>query len=380
MKFARRLTAVTAALALSAWLAAPRVQAQTAPGAPSDLSYLLSGIDLSLIWTHATGAFTHYVVDVALAPGGPLIAQYSTTAIASPGKLPERLASLRNPSAPTGTYYVKIAGANGAVVGTYSPEIAITIPGTCVAPGPPQNLTAIVRGVNSWVAWNPGTGGAPSAYLLQASTQSGANFAGGFVGQASFGSPAFNVALPPGTYYLRAYSANACGTSAASNEIAVTAGADTPATTPAPATGRLPLFDFSADVQRLAEQAKANGLMDAAVSCPSRPGYSDSDIEARKVNLNGYINYLVDNLRLIDRRFGYNAKDPRSGAPLNAVIAGDEVSYHYGRDTALRSPNVYLVDTLGGHCTGANGGRPGESFSYRVFVDEYGSWTGAGRF
>lgn len=380
MNFARRLTTVTAALALAAWLAAPRVQAQAAPGAPSDLTYLLSGIDLSVIWTHATGAFTHYVVDVAVAPGGPLIAQYSTATIASPAKLPERLAALRNPSAPTGTYYVKIAGANGAVLGSYSPEIAITIPGTCVAPGTPTNLTAIVRGVNSWIAWNAGTGGTPTAYVLQASTQSGANFAGGFVGQAAFGAAAFNVALPAGTYYLRAYSANPCGTSGFSNEIAVTAGVDTPATTPAPATGRLPLFDFFGDVQRLSAQAQANGLMNASVSCPSRPGYSDSDIEARKVNLNGYINYIVDNLRLIDRRFGYNAKDPRSGAPLNAVIAGDEVSYHYGRDSALRSPNVYLIDTLGGHCTGANGAPGTESFSYRVFFDEYGSWTGAGRF
>lgn len=380
MTFVRKIAATAAALALTAGIAAPRLQAQTAPGAPSDLTYFLNGIDLSLIWTHATGAFTHYIVDVAVAPGGPLIAQYSTTAVASAGKLPERLASLRNPVAPTGTYYVKIAGANGAAVGTYSPEIAIAIPGTCVVPGTPTNLTAIVRGINAWVAWNAGTGGAPSAYLLQASTQSGANFAGGFVGQATFGTPAFNVPLPPGTYYLRAFAVNACGTSAASNEIAVTAGVNTPATTPAPATGRLPLFDFTAEVQRLANQAQSNGLMDASVSCPSRPGYSDSDIEARKVNLNGYINYMVDNLRLIDQRFGYNAKDPRRGAPLNAIIAGDEVTYHYGRDSAQGSPNAYFIDVLSGHCTGANGGRPGESFSYRVFFDEYGSWTGAGRF
>ena len=62
------------------------------------------------------------------------------------------------------------------------------------------------------------------------------------------------------------------------------------------------------------------------------------------------------------------------------IVAGDEIAYHYGRDAAQRSPNVYIVDTLGGHCTGVNGGSPRESADYRPFYNEYGTWTGAGRF
>lgn len=376
MKFARPVLALTAALSLAAWLAAPPLSArQTAPGAPTDLGFVLNGINLTLSWTHSTGPFTSYLINVGTAPGLVDLARFPTTTFVDPSKLPQYLSSVNNPVAPTGTYYVSVQGVNGAVLGTASPEITLVIPGGCVAPGAPSNLTAIVRGSASWIAWNPGTGGAPSAYVLQASTTSGANFGAGLLGQATFGTSSFNVGLPAGTYYLRAYAANACGTSGFSNEISVTAGVNTPATTPAPATGRLPQFDVRGDVLRIAQQARNAGLMDGSVSCPSRAGYSDSDIEARKVNLNGYINYMVDNLRQIDGRFGYNAKNPRAGNPLNAVVAGDEFAYHYGRDAAPGSPNVYLVDTLGGHCTFGR-----ESADYRPFYNEFGTWTAAGRF
>ncbi len=384
MKFSRPVLALTAALALAAWLAAPQLSArQVAPGAPADLGYVLNGRNLTVRWTHSTGPFTSYLINVGTAPGVIDLARFPTTSFVDPSKLPQYLSAVTNPVAPTGTYYVSVQGVNAGVLGPASPEISVVIPGGCVAPGAPTNLTAIVRGSASWIAWNPGTGGAPSTYVLQASTGSGANFAAGFLGQAAFAAPSFNVGLPPGTYYLRAAATNACGSSGFSNEIVVAAGVNTPAVTPAPATGRLPQFDVRADVVRLAQQARNAGLMDASVSCPTRSGFSDGDIEARKVNLNGYINYMVDNLRLIDGRFGYNAKDPRSaafGSPLMAIVAGDEFTYHYGRDAAQGSPNVYIVDILGGHCTGANGGTPRESVDYRPFYNEYGTWTGAGRF
>lgn len=386
MNFARRLTATAAALALAAWFVSPHVQArQAAPGAPSNLTYLLNGIDLSVYWTHATGAFTHYVVDVALGPGQPPIVEFSTAQFVDPSKLPQMLASLRNPVAPLGTYYVKIHGANGAVVGPASPEIAITIPGGCVAPGAPTNLTGIVRGSSAWIQWNAGTGGVPAAYVLQASYGSGANFDGQFLGAAAFGTPSFNVGLPPGTFYLRAYSANACGTSGYSNEIAVTAGADTPATTPNPVAGdRLPQPDVRALVFALAQQAAARGYLAPDVACPTRAGSFSDPLEARKTQRNPYIDYIVENLRAIDQRFGYNAKPTRAWVP--SIIAGDEIAYHYGTDAPEGSPNVYLVDVLGGHCTGVgvvgntDTGPNRLNPDYRAFYNEFGTWTGAGRF
>ena len=57
------------------------------------------------------------------------------------------------------------------------------------------------------------------------------------------------------------------------------------------------------------------------------------------------------------------------------IAAGDEIAYHYGAGPSLNSRDVYLIDTLGGHC----GDNP--STTYRDFTgEEAGFWTGAGRF
>ena len=378
MKLARRCLAVAAAVGVAAWLAAPHVSArQTVPGAPTNLTYILNGTFLRMDWTHSTGPFTHYVLDVGTSPGNPFI-QFHTSVFVDPSKLPQMLSNITNPAAPTGNFFVSIHGANGNVVGPPSPEINIPIPGGCVPPGAPTNLTAIVRGTASWFMWNPGSGGRPSAYVLQASTQSGPNFGAGLLGEAAFGAPAFNVPLPGGTYFLRAYSVNACGASGFSNEISVTANVNPPATTPAPATGRLPQPDVRAAVAQFAQQAINLGYMQSEVACPPRAGNFSDPVEARKVQPNPYINYIVDNLRNIDRRFGYNAKPTR--AYVQAIIAGDEIAYHYGSDAPDGSPNVYLWDVLGGHCTGIFGGTPRETPDYRFFDSEFGLWTTAGRF
>ena len=372
MRVARPVLAFTLALGLMAWLAGPRLAAQTTPAAPADVAYLVNGSALSITWTHTVDSFTHYVIDVASAAGAPPFLRFPTSTFVDPGKLPQMLASISANSGPA-NYFISIRAANGAAIGPAAPEVNINIPGGCKAPGTPNNLTSIVRGSQAYIAWNPGSGGLASSYILQASVVSGANFASGIVAQLPVTAPTFNVGVPGGPYYVRTYATNACGTSGVSNEITVTAGVDTPATTPNPPSGRLPEFDMRATVDQLQNQAIARGLMAGSVSCPSRPGYPDSNIEARKVNLNGYINYLVDNLRLIDRRFGYNAKPTR--ASLNPVVAGDEFIYHFGADAFEQSPNVYLVDALGGHCTLGN-----ESKVYRAFYDEFGRATSAGRF
>ncbi len=380
MRITRPVSVVVAALVIAAWLSAPHVSArQAAPGAPTNLTYILNGVNLTMSWTHATGPFTHYIIDVGTAPGVANLAQFSTTAFVDPSKLPQMLATVNNPGAPTGSYFVAVHGANGNVVGPASPELNIVIPGGCVAPGAPTNLTAIVRGTSSWIMWNAGSGGLPSAYVLQASTQSGASFNAGLLGQAAFGAPAFNVALPAGTYFLRAFSTNACGTSGVSNEVSVTAGINTPATLPSLVVGdRLPQPDVRALVSTLAQQAASQGFLDPFVACPTRAGFSDSNLEARKTQRNAYIDFIVNNLRTIDRRFGYNAKPTRASIP--AIIAGDEIAYHYGSDAPEGSPNVYLVDVLGGHCTGVSGDRNNVTPDYRTFYNEFGRWTGAGQF
>jgi hypothetical protein len=161
--------------------------------------------------------------------------------------------------------------------------------------------------------------------------------------------------------------------------VMVTAGVNTPATTPNLVAGdRLPQPDVRAVVAQFAQQAINLGYLQPEVACPPRAGNFVDPVEARKTQRNPYIDYIVDNLRTIDQRFGYNAKPTRAWVP--AIIAGDEIAYHYGSDAPEGSPNVYLVDVLGGHCTGINGGTPRETPDYRTFYDEFGKWTGAGRF
>jgi hypothetical protein len=93
---------------------------------------------------------------------------------------------------------------------------------------------------------------------------------------------------------------------------------------------------------------------------------------------NPWQDYIIDNLRLTDPRWGYNAKPNRTPADNNGVpvvAAGDELAYYFGNGTAQGSDQVYLVDMLEQHC----GSTP--RLTWRVFTgEEPGRWTGAGRF
>ena len=129
-------------------------------------------------------------------------------------------------------------------------------------------------------------------------------------------------------------------------------------------------------VFQYAQEAINAGFLNPSVACPTRPGFPDDNIEARKTQRNNYIDHVVRRLRTIDQRFGFNAKPTR--AIVNAIIAGDEIAYHYGSDAPEGSPNVYLVDVLGGHCTGILGQPDRHSPDYRTFYDEFGRWTLAG--
>ena len=78
---------------------------------------------------------------------------------------------------------------------------------------------------------------------------------------------------------------------------------------------------------------------DATASCPRGLKYIN----------NPWQDHVVDRLRQIDPRWGYNAKPNRSasdngGVPV--VAAGDELAYYYGSGTAQGSNEVYLVDIL----------------------------------
>jgi hypothetical protein len=137
-----------------------------------------------------------------------------------------------------------------------------------------------------------------------------------------------------------------------------------PNRTPDPAAGqRIPMPNVRAFIEQ-----KANARPDLiAQSCASGIKYQS----------NVWLDYMVDQLRTLDTRWGYNSKPTRGPADNGGhpvIAAGDEVAFHYGAGPDQNSPDVYLIDVLEGHC--GQTPRP----TYRDFTgEERGIWTGLGR-
>jgi hypothetical protein len=127
---------------------------------------------------------------------------------------------------------------------------------------------------------------------------------------------------------------------------------------PAPGT-RLPLPDMQGVLAQFGN---------ASDSCPRGLKYVNNPWQDR----------VIDAFRQVDSRWGYNGKPTRTAADnggVPVVAAGDEAAYHYGGGPDQGSPDVHLVDMLGGHCG------PTPTLTWRVFTgEEPGFWTGAGRF
>ncbi|MEZ5284297.1 MAG: hypothetical protein R2712_05695 [Vicinamibacterales bacterium] len=100
-------------------------------------------------------------------------------------------------------------------------------------------------------------------------------------------------------------------------------------------------------------------------------------IERQKTQRNAYIDAMVAYLRQFDTRFGYNAKPTR--ANVNAIVAGDEIAYHWGNDAPEGLPNAPDRRSAGtapsaarrrtsvrSSTSTAAGRRPGRSRSYRI--------------
>ena len=366
MNLRRIAVACVVVLALAAGVG---LTAQGGVGVPSNLVYQVDGRSVYLNWVNSPGPITHYRLEAGGSPGTTFFTWDSTQQTLDPNRLPQLLSIFGTGGVGNGNYYVRVKGMNGAVESSASNEVVVPVTGGCQVPGAPADFTAITRGTTVFLAWNPGNGGQPNGYVVHARYSSG----GPVIASIGANTAYVNVgAVPTGTYFVQVFATSACGTSPYSNEIVVNAPNNAAAVrTPNAVSGKLPWFFVRDLVIAAGQEAAAQGWMNGSVSCPSRPGYPDSDIEARKTQRNRYIDHVVARLRQFDQRFGYNAKPTRSFAQ----IAGDEIAYHWGSDAPEGSPNVYLFDTLGGHCTFGR-----ESVDFRPFFNEYGRWTAAGAF
>ena len=187
-------------------------QAVVVPGAPFMLPPTVSGTTVTLNWLPPNSGDlpTSYTIEAGSSPGGSNLANFDT------GNTVTTLAVL---AVPAGTYYVRVRGRNPVGLGDPSNEIVAVVAGApCTPPGAPSALAAIVNGSTVTLTWN-GAAGART-YAIEAGSSPGAtNLADFDVPGTPTSFTAINVA--PGTYFVRVRSDNACGTSAASNEVVV---------------------------------------------------------------------------------------------------------------------------------------------------------------
>jgi hypothetical protein len=190
----------------------------TAPGSPIQLIVGSFANSVTLTWGTPTNGDppTAYIVEAGSGPGLANLANFSTGSTRT---------FFEASGVGNGTYYVRIRAVNAFGTSAASNE-AVLIVG--VAPGaPPAAPRGLTNTVNAggtvsfeWQA----PSGAPTSYLIEAGSRSGlADLANIDLGSRATTMTATGVGA--GTYFVRVRARNAFGTSAPSNEIAVTVGA-----------------------------------------------------------------------------------------------------------------------------------------------------------
>lgn len=180
------------------------------PDGPTNLRLTLNGSAATFRWTPPVtgGPVEQYVFIAGGVPG------FSTPAATI--DLPPTETTLVIPNVPPGTYYARVFARNRFGPSAFSSnEVVVPIAGTAPPTAPLLN-TPVVQGSTVRLSWAPGSGNAPTSYLLIAA------FVPGGAPAASAGidgtTAAFTGVLP-GTYYLRLYGVNVNGVSPPSNEM-----------------------------------------------------------------------------------------------------------------------------------------------------------------
>ncbi len=164
------------------------------------------------------------------APNPPSANEYALEVAAFPSAFPLTLltgsnATSVNGVAGNGTYYVR-ARSSGAPAGPASlptNEIALVVGCSATATSPPLGLAAQVSGSHVTLSWSAPPFSSLSGYVLEAGSSAGATDIGRFTFPGS--QTTVTSAIPPGSYFVRMRTANACSESAPSSEVFFTIGA-----------------------------------------------------------------------------------------------------------------------------------------------------------
>lgn len=182
---------------------------QAIPVAPTLYAPVVAGQQVTLSWSAVSGALG-YRLAIGIAPG---LENYAE--VIGP------VTSLTFTSPFVGSAYVRVHAIDATGISGPSNEVALAVGGGAQAvPAAPSNLQADVVGTTVNFSWRAGLGGGlPLGVILEAGT---------FPGGANLGAVPLPIStsvsipgVPPGTYFVRVYAANATGRSLPSNEVQV---------------------------------------------------------------------------------------------------------------------------------------------------------------
>jgi hypothetical protein len=233
------------------------------------------------------------------------------------------------PVVPAGTYYLRIVPFNQGGPGPASNEATLAMPagGGCSAP-PASAITPMIFGQYVRLSW-PLVPGAALYRFNYTGTHTGSTDIPGNLGSVTV------PRAPLGSYQATLTTAFACGQATAGPVANFTVdGAPPPGPrSPNPPPGTLLPFrgQDGAVVERLARERP--DLLHA--SCREHGGNNRFMFEA------------VRRLRAVDNRYGLNWKRGNFGD-----LSQDIVTYNASSesDEGARSPNIYIIDIIGGHC------------------------------
>jgi hypothetical protein len=180
----------------------------TALTAPTNLAVTVSGPNVTLRWGAVAGADSYSLL-VGSSPGTANLfnaAVGNTTTVSG--------------TVGPGTYSWRVFASRAGVSSSPSVESQFTVGAACTLPAAPQNFQFSLAGRTVTLSWAPGFGGgAPSGYVIEAGSASGlANLYNAPAGAVT----AVTVQAPPGVFFVRIRSQNACGVSGPSNERVIT--------------------------------------------------------------------------------------------------------------------------------------------------------------